>query len=507
MIMRRFLLPGILGVLSLSAAARAQDKPAPPADSPPDAAAVAQDQAPPAPAEAKTAEQKPAADAKPADGRPKPYQTRAQSARTRTDPPDYVKTLSEHGKDYGIEDFQDVDWLDFGLFHRTRLELRDDYYLRSAPENDDEQFLLRSQVYLGIHDIIDPLRFVLEFEDSRQFMSDYPEDTRDVDENDLIQAYGELYFKDALGDGYPLSIRAGRMTLDLIDRKLIAYNNWRNTTDAYDGFRIQLGDDRSLWHLDFFAAMLVEIRQRHFDRPDEERWFYGLVGTWRGWADTLILQPYYIALDQDMKNPASNDRTIHTLGLHGFGLLGKSGFDYDFDTAFQFGEDGRRDHRAFAAYGELGYTFTHPWKPRLSFATSYASGDRDPNDGVSERFDRLRNPRHPPSATDLFRWENTISPKLRLAFQPTKQLRIDGGYGANWLASDNDAWPIPGRRDATGRSGDFVGHDLDVRARYQLNENTELEAGYAYFIPGDFVENTGPADDSDFLYFTVTLHF
>lgn len=435
------------------------------------------------------------------------YRTKAKSARPKSDPPPYVKPMSKHAERYGVEAWKKLDWLDFGLEHRTRFELRDDYYLRGDPENDDEQFLLHTDVYIGVREIFDPFRFAIELRDARQFMSDFPEDTRDVNENDILQAFGELYFKDALGEGYPVRFRAGRMTLDLVDRKLIARNNWRNTSDAHDGFRLTLGDVNTDWQIDAFATMLVEIRQTQLDRSNEEDWFFGVVGAWRRWSQYVTLEPYYIVRDQDRKNPARADRTIHTLGLHAFGPIAQSGFDYDVDAAFQFGEDGRRDHRAFAAYGELGYTFAHDWKPRLSFATSYASGDRNPNDNISERFDRLRNPRHPPSMSDLFRWENTISPRLRLAFQPHKDWRVETGYGAHWLASDSDAWPIPGRRDPLGRSGDFVGQDFDIRIRYQINENTELDAGYSHFMPGDFVQNTGPADDSDFFYVALTFDF
>jgi hypothetical protein len=195
------------------------------------------------------------------------------------------------------------------------------------------------------------------------------------------------------------------------------------------------------------------------------------------------------------------------MGLHAFGPIGTTGFDYDFDTAFQFGEDGHRKQRAFAVYGEVGYTFRHAWKPRVSFSTLYASGDRDPDDHLSERFDRLFEVTHPPSTTDLFSWQNIISPKIRLQLQPVKKLRIETSYGAYWLASDSDAWVLAERRDPTGRSDDFVGQEIELRVRYQVNRRIELEAGYSHFFPGPFVENTGDADDGDLFYVQTTLQF
>jgi hypothetical protein len=429
-----------------------------------------------------------------------PFRTKAWGARLETDPPGYVKPLSESG----IPGLEKLDWLDFGLEHRTRFELRDDNYRRPVFDND-EQFLLRTRGYIGIRKILDPFRFGFEFEDARQFGSDFPESDREVDENDILQLFGELYFKDLLGSDQPLRFQVGRLSFDSVDRKLIGRNRFRNTTNAFDGFRLRLGQPDSDWQLDFFAVMPVERRLRQPDRSDEERWFYGLTGAWRTWSDIITLEPYYYILDEDRKDRDRADREIHTIGLHGFGPIARTAFDYDFNTAFQFGDDGDRKHRAFAAYSELGYTFKHDWKPRLSLSGTYASGDRDPRDGTSERFDRLFAPNHFRSTSDLFTWQNIISPKLRLELQPSKKLRCDASYGGYWLASDNDAWVVPGRRDPTGHSGDFVGQELELRFRYRIDKRIELETGYSHFIPGGFAENTGPADDYDSFYVQLTV--
>jgi hypothetical protein len=405
-------------------------------------------------------------------------------------------------------DFKDLSWLDFGVEHRTRFEMHDDDYTVSPPENHDNPFLMRSRVYLGVRDILDPFRVAVEFYDAREFNSRYPDDNTTTDENDFLQAYGELYFKDVFGKGAPWRFQAGRMTFDYVDRKLVGRNRWRNTVNAFDGFRTLMGTPDSDWSLDIFAAMPVERRVRQPDRSDEQRWFYGVVGAWRAWSDVITIEPYYYVLDEDRTDPNMVDREIHTLGMHVFGPIGSTGFDYDADGAWQFGDDGPREQRAFALFGEIGYTFPVDWKPRLSFSGTYATGDQDPADGVNERFDRLFVPSHPFSTGDLFTWQNTVSPKIRLECTPQKALRLMTAYGGYWLASDNDSWPLTGSRDPDGGSGRFVGQELELVARYQLNERTELEAGYSYFIPGGFVENTTPtADDSNFFYVSVTFSF
>jgi len=432
--------------------------------------------------------------------KPAPYQSKAWGARLETEPPGYVKSLKDHGLPGG----EDINWFDLGLEHRTRFEHRDDDLRRPRLEEDD-QFLLRSRAYFGVREILDPFRFAVEFQDSRQFNSDWPETNRDVNENDFLQAFGELYFKDALGPGQPLALRAGRMTLDLIDRHTVGRNRWNNTTNAFDGFRLRLGEASSDWQFDFFAVQPVDRRMRRPDRGDEERWFYGLVGTWRKWHRYITLEPYYFILDEDRRGWEAADREIHTMGLHVFGPIAGTNFDYDVNAAMQFGEDGERRQRAFAAMGELGYTVEHAWKPRLSGSLMGASGDRDPNDHFSERFGRCFDPAHPYSTWDLITWQNVISPKMRLELKPTDKLRFDTSYGGYWLASDSDAWVATGRRDPFGGSGDFLGQEVDVRVRYQLHQRVDLEVGYTHFFAGPFAQNTGPADDADFLYVQTTL--
>jgi hypothetical protein len=428
------------------------------------------------------------------------YKTKGWGGRPEPEKPGYVKSLDQ----FGFPGCQDMKWLDFGMEHRTRFEHRSHDYRRPTLREDD-LFLMRSRTYVGVKDILDPLRAVVEFQDSRQFNGNFPASNREVDENDFLQAYAELFFKNALGEGYPLSLRAGRMTLDYTDGRTVARSRWSNTTQSYDGFLMRLGQLSSDWQLDFFAAQSVEKLMRQPDRPDEERWFYGLVGSWRKWSQYITLEPYYYILDEDRTDRAQLDRTIQTFGLYAFGPIGNTGFDYDFDTIWQYGREDEFRQRAYGSLAELGYTFQHAWKPRLSVWTMYASGDQNPFDDVDERFVKLFESAHAYSTSDYFTMQNVISSKLRLELLPLDKVRFDGSYGGYWLASDTDAWVAVGRRDLTGRSGDFVGQEIELRLRYQINPRVEFELGYSHFMPGPFARNTGPADDSDFFYVQTTL--
>jgi hypothetical protein len=63
-------------------------------------------------------------------------------------------------------------------------------------------------------------------------------------------------------------------------------------------------------------------------------------------------------------------------------------------------------------------------------------------------------------------------------------------YRPFWLASDTDAWTTSGLRDPTGNSGSFIGHQLEVRLRWDvLPGNTRFELGGAYLFAGEFIKN------------------
>jgi hypothetical protein len=446
------------------------------------------------------------------------------STQPESDPPRYVRNLSKTG----IEAFKHITWLDVGLDHRARYEFRSND-IRRTDLTLDQPFLLRSRAYLGIKEILDPLRGAVEFQDSRRYNGKFPHDDRDFNDYELIQAYGELYFKGALGaddrkQQRPLRFRAGRMAYEALDRRFIGRNEWRNTTNTFEGFRLNLGQEVNDWEVDLWAYQPVKRLLTDFDQRIENQWFYGAITHWRKWSDIITLQPYYMGLMQDgSKSPGQLDREVHSPGLRGYGKIGNTRLDYDFNLIYQFGRSGAERHEAHGYTLEAGYTFKHDWKPRISGFYGYATGDRNPNDNVNNRFERFFGFARPWSADDYIVFENIKAPKVKLEFQPAKDLRIDGGYSWYWLASSTDrfnnlldgntsARRNPGfNRDLTGRSGDFIGHNFDVRARYKLTERIDTTIGYSHFVGGNFTRNRQVAAlgrsprGSDFFYVEVVI--
>jgi len=490
------------------------------------------------------------AEARAADRAKNGYYVERKSYGTgkETDPPRYVKQANKTWlKDF--DTFADVDWLDLGLEYRARFEHRDNDFRRNK-QNIDEPLLLRTRTYLGVKNILDPLRLAVELQDSRRNHGDYDRayDTRDVNQADVLQGYLELNFKetflgkDNLGNDRPIWIRAGRHAWEAGDRRLIARNEWRNTTNTFEGFRANIGDKKNDWQLELFAVKPVQRFTKRLDEADDSQNFFGGILNYRGWSEYVTLEPFYFLLKQDgsqVKYDSNGvaatpnnkiDREIHTGGLRLYGQLPKTQWDYDASYIKQWGHQDKRsstngsfqaelDHDAYAYNAEIGYSFKHPWKPRLSAFYGVASGDKNNNDNTgNQRFERLFGFARPWSNDDYIQMENIRTPKLRLEFDPKvsflDNVKVDTGFSWYRLDSARDRWNAGANlRDQTGAAGTDLGREFDLRVRFPINQHASLNIGYAYFWAGDFVKTTSRKvggesnrdSNSEFFYTELTL--
>lgn len=206
---------------------------------------------------------------------------RSYSLQLQTEPPRYVKQANKTWlKD--VEGLETVDWLDLGVVARLRYEYRDNDF-RRAREAVDQPLYLRTRLFAAVKNKFDPLRATIELQDSRRFNSVFRPTNMEVNEAEVIQGYGELYFKgafgqDDLGNDRPLSVQAGRLGFEMTDKRLVARNEFRNTTNTFQGLRVTLGQKNSDWQADLFALNPVIRFMDKADKPDPAQWLYGAVG-------------------------------------------------------------------------------------------------------------------------------------------------------------------------------------------------------------------------------------
>jgi hypothetical protein len=435
-----------------------------------------------------------------------PATTRAMAANRVSDRPEYSRLFHQAVQDYGWAGGEDLSWLDAGVDARIRYELRENDYRTPTLVSDDALFT-RTLVYVGVREIIDPVRFAVEFQDSQRAITDRPVMSTDINVTDILQAHADLHFEDAI-DGQPITVQFGRMTFDAVDRRLIARNRFRNVINSFDGVRLQLGAEKGPWEVDAFALRTVLRDADGLDRSSNNSLLFGVTTYWRRGSPGIQLEPFWLLTNRTPAPGVSLSQNQHTFGVHGFGQWDDSHWDYDLSVAGQLGLRGKDSVAAWALHGEVGYTWDTSWKPRLGLWVNAASGDQKPGDGTTQSFDPLYGATFSfYGYTGYFIWNNLINPSLRLSIQPTSRLRAELIYRTIWLESSRDVWLRGERGNPMGQNGDFVGQEIDMRISYGLFRWLDAEAVYALFLPGSFVANTGPAPLSSFTYLQLTLKF
>jgi hypothetical protein len=424
-------------------------------------------------------------------------------------------------------------WLDISGTHRTRYEALDGQF-RADGWGGDQMMAFRTTLRLELK--LERFSLVGEMMDSRQELADTgsPIDNTMVNAADLLQGYVALRFNGPFGGDSRSEIRLGRQTMDIGGRRFVARSDFGNAPNAFTGVHYEWqrknGPAVSAFYvlpttrLPSDAPSLID-NNIEFDDESFDLQFWGLHAQWPKllWGATGEVYVFGLHEDDAAQSPTRN-RQLYTPGLRLARKPAKGKWDFDFEGVAQFGKqrattaasDTRNlEHFAWFGHAEAGYTFDAAWSPRVSVLYDYASGDDDPTDGNSNRFDTLYGARRfehgPTGIYGAFARANIQSPGLRLVAKPAAPLELMTTYRPYWLASDTDAWTTSGLRDSSGNSGSFIGHQIEARVRWDvLPGNLRIEAGGAYLFAGDFIKNAPNAThrgDTAYGYVSVAITF
>ncbi len=413
---------------------------------------------------------------------------------------------------------------------RSRIEAIDGQFRPDAAESD---FMWSLKTTLFAEYDTGPVRFGAELWDARAYgqKRNSSAGTGEVNAMELIQAYVGLDVK-GLGEGSKAALNVGRFALDIGSRRLVARQNFRNTTNAYTGayfdWQGRAGDRLILlWSMPQIRlpedADGIRDNEVEWDQETTDLQFFG--GTFTK-ANVLggTFEIYAYGLNErDSATRLTRNRHLYTPGFRAFRKPAKAALDYDIEAAYQFGEARGStspsdvtdlDVSAYLIHAEVGRTWPEGWQPRLSLHFDLASGD-GPGAKSYNRFDTLYGAR---------RWEygptglygpvgraNLLSGGARIDVKPGK--RVDGAlmYRALWLADRTDSFASTGVRDRTGHSGRFAGHQLEGRVRYWLVPDLlRMDAGAAWLAKGRFLKdapNAPAAGDTHYGYLDLALEF
>lgn len=224
---------------------------------------------------------------------------------------------------------------------------------------------------------------------------------------DMLNAFAE--FQTPIAAGWRGGAWGGRRELQVGHERVISPGNWLLNRHTFDGAGAWIENGRHRFE-GFVTRPHIPVPDM-FSRRDDRTVFSGLIYTTAfvsppptapGAAaptarDTRVnVQPYLLHIKRDdvtfVQHTANEDR--FTFGLLAYGDVGRTGFDFEVEAMYQYGDyDTPYERGAIHANShtiELGYRFTGlPFYPRPIVSWNYSSGDKDPTDSTIDTFDPL----------------------------------------------------------------------------------------------------------------------
>jgi hypothetical protein len=377
-----------------------------------------------------------------------------------------------------------------------------------------------------------PVRLVTELWDSRVWGGNRgtPVTTGEVNTLELVQGYVEVEAGGLFGTRSKTMLQAGRFTLNLGSRRLVAADDYRNTTNGYTGVRADIAFDRR-WKASLIYVLPQQRRPDSLDSLLDNRvapdragldlvLWGGVVSRAQTLRDATVEASFFHLGERDTGGRATRDRSLNTASFRLFRDPAAGKGDFELEAIAQRGSISaslaatapRQPVGAWFVHAEAGYTFAGKWRPRIALEYDHASGDRP--GGRFGRFDTLFGMRRadlaPSGLYNAFGRANFISPGLRVEAAPGRHTDLFATVRPIWLAAPQDSLSTTGVRDAAGRSGRFGGTQFDARARHQLSTALRLEVDAVLLARGRFLQeapNAPPGRWTRYFSLNATLTF
>ena len=412
---------------------------------------------------------------------------------------------------------------------RVRYEALDGQFRPGRPPSDD-LWSVRSTLFAEWNP--GPFRVAGEVYDSRAYGSGPGGvlTTGEVNTLEPVQLYLAADVDRPLGEGSRLSLQAGRFTLNLGSRRLVAADDYRNTTNGYTGVRADLRlADRTSATVFYTRPQQRRpedpeaLRNNRFelDREDGSQRLYGGYLSRPLPGGGLAEVGYVRFHETDRGDRPTRDRDLHSVSSRVITEPRAGKLDYEAELIRQVGhvrtglqEDAPvQDVSAWFIHGDAGYTFKHPWRPRLSAEYDHATGDGP--GGRYSRFDTLFGMRRadlaPAGIYAALGRTNLETAGLRIEAAPSRRLDVFASGRALWADNARDSFSTTGVRDPSGASGRFAGYQFEGRARYWIRPETlraELNAAILK-KEGLLAEapNANPSGDTRYVSLALTASF
>jgi alginate export protein len=395
-------------------------------------------------------------------------------------------------------------WLHFTGEERARME----YIVGSSFKPVDDLYLLnRLRLNMDVR-ATGWLRFSFQAEDARVFgQNTLPAPASQKDAMDFRVGYVEVG-----GEQGPVTLRAGRQSLQFGEGRLLSDPNWSNVGRTFDAARLTLR--QGLLKVDLFSGTSVKVNPLDFDLPTPGEHFHGAYGSLGGLVRDATIEPYmFWRLEHRYKSESGKLGNLDekTMGFRWAGKL-PVGFDYTSEIAGQTGASAGDRIGAWTGHWVVGNTLPDArHRPRFFVQYSRASGDANPHDGHHGTFDLLFPGSHDKyGLTDLFGCSNFVLFRPGFQYTVSPKLTVSAAYDDFWLASARDGLYVGGKilaRSANGTAGTHIGQEADVQALWTVSSATQLNVGYGRLFPGEFLQHATAGVPYNIVFLNVVQRF
>lgn len=380
---------------------------------------------------------------------------------------------------------------------------------RAGLNLNDSQISVRTTIFAEYQTA--GLRIGGELYDSRAYLGKTGSaiSANDVNALEPVQAYIAGDIAEPFGPGSKASVQAGRFTLNLGSKRLIAADDYRNATNGYTGLRADVALKTGANATFFYTLPQIRLpddlpsvldNKARLDKESFDLQLWGAIVTQPRAFGAVNMDVSYVRLqERDAPGRPTRDRNLQSITTRLIKDPVVGGFDYEVEGIYQFGHASASTAAtapllpvdARFLHADFGYSFGGPAKLHLSAEYDYASGDH--GGGKYTRFDTLFGMRRadfgPAGIYAAIGRTNISSPGIRAEIAPSSRWDAFATYSALWLASRTDAFSNTGVRDATGHSGKFAGHQIDGRFRYWVvPKKLRAEINATWLIKGKFLE-------------------
>lgn len=369
----------------------------------------------------------------------------------------------------------------------------------------NKSFLQRYSLYADLN-IGEGLRFFAQLNSALENGSKYGPSPVDEDRLAVQNLFAE--YKILKDSSNTLSVRVGRQELNYGSGRLISVREGTTVRQYFTGAKLMYATPR--FAIDVFVLEADEVNFGVFDnRPSHQ------ANLWGAYSNLIIPKGgnfdfYYLGIRRDNAEfeEGTEKEIRHTLATRYWKNGG--GFIYNLEAAYQFGNFGEGDIKAWTMAIELGYTFEEmKFRPSINLRNDYISGDKIAGDGKLQTF----NPLYPKGG--YFGFNPLIGPSNLIDLHPYVTLQLTDKLSAqadvvfNWRYALGDGIYRPsGNFNTAGSLSDhrFIGTTYLLSADYKFNNQFSFSCGGQYFKVGDFIKDIVPQWDNS-IFFNTQVSF